>query len=188
MKEVENILRIFRETKNALEKQDVIHLKELSDQTIHTASITQDPDNVLVAVIVYSLSKIVERKKYQEYEGWNPFYKNILFLINKSTIALEKKDEKKFKEYLKQIRNSINKLSGKLKTYIQDVFRKARINKASKIYEHGISMEKTASLLGITLFELAGYAGQNEEISEAPLSNTDSVRHRIKIAEEIFGR
>jgi hypothetical protein len=76
-------------------------------------------------------------------------------------------------------------LSGNLKKYIQDVFRKASINEASKIYEHGISMEKTAKLLGITMFELAGYAGQTG-ISDVPESKTLDVRSRIKLAMEMF--
>ena len=85
-----------------------------------------------------------------------------------------------------QIRKSVSKLSGKLKIYIQDVFRKAQINKASKIYEHGISMEQTASLLGITLFELANYSGQKPEISDTPLNQTIDVKKRIKTAMEMF--
>jgi len=183
MQEKENILRIFEETKEAIEKEDIVKLKELSNQTIHTASLSQDSDSVAVAVIVYSLSKIIERK----YSGADNFYKTIILAIDNSIIALKKNDEKKFKENLELVRKAINKLSGKLKDYIQDVFRKASINKASKIYEHGISMEKTASLLGITMFELANYAGQKEEISEVPEGKTLDVKSRIKLAERMFG-
>ena len=186
MQEKENILRIFKATKEAIKKEDVIRLKELSNQTIHTASISQDPDNITVAVIIYSLSKIIERKKYQEYPGWNEFHKTIILAINNSIIALKKNDEKKFKENLGLVRKAINKLSGKLKIYIKDVFRKASINKASRIYEHGISMEKTAKLLGITMFDLANYAGQTG-ISDVPLSKTLDVKSRIKLAMEMFG-
>ena len=84
------------------------------------------------------------------------------------------------------IRTAISKLSGKMKSYIYDVFRKAEINKASKIYEHGISMEQTANLLGLTLFELASYAGQKPEISETPFTKTMNVKSRIKRAEDLF--
>ena len=72
-----------------------------------------------------------------------------------------------------------------MKSYIQDVFRKARINKASALYEHGISMEKTASLLGITMFELANYVGQRE-VAEVPEIKTIDVRSRIKLAMDMF--
>jgi len=185
MQEKENVLRILQETKAAIRDNDSLKLKELSNQTIHTASIAQDPDNIAVAVAVYSLSKIVERKEYRTFTGWENFYKNILFAVDNSIIAIRKNDDRKLKESLMSIRKSVSKLSGKLKGYIQDVFRKAEINKASKIYEHGISMEKTASLLGITMFELASYAGQKPD-GEAPLSKTIDVKTRIKTAMDMF--
>ena len=185
MKEVDNILKIFQGTKEAIKNEDAIRLKELSDQTIHTASITQDSDNIAVAVMIYSLSKIIERKHYQKYSGWDNFYKSIMVAIDKSITSLKNNDEKNFKVNLGLVRQSINKLSGKLNRYIKDVFRKASINKASRIYEHGISMEKTAKLLGITVWELANYAGQTG-ISDVPLNRTLDVKSRIKLAMEMF--
>ena len=73
-----------------------------------------------------------------------------------------------------------------MKKHIQDIFRKASINKASKIYEHGISMEKTANLLGITMFELASYAGQREQVLEVPMVKGIDVKSRIKLAMDMF--
>lgn len=186
MQEKENILRILEETKSALKEDNAFKLKELSNQTIHTASITQDSDNIAVAVIVYSLSKILERKEYAKFEGWNNFYKTIIVLIDDSIKYLKRNYKNKLKESLEGIRKAISELSGNLKLYIQDVFRKAEINKASKIYEHGISMEKTSKLLGITMFELASYAGQKQNFSQPPLSKTVELKTRIKMVEDIF--
>ncbi len=185
MQEKENILRILKETKVAVEKGDCTKIKDLSNQTTNTASLTHDPDNIAVAVIIYSLSKIVERKDYQKLPGWNNFFKTYINAIDKTISAIEKNDEKAVDQNLNLITKAIGKLSGKLKQYISDVFRKARINKASKIYEHGISMEKTAELLGITLFELASYAGQKDLPPPVPEKATD-VRSRIKLAMEMF--
>jgi hypothetical protein len=185
MQEKENVLRILQEAKAAVRDNNSLRLKELSNQTIHTASIAQDPDNIAVAVAVYSLSKIVERKEYQTFAGWKDFYKTINLAVDNSITAIKKNDDKKLTESLMLIQKSISRLSGKLKDYIQDVFRKAEINKASKIYEHGISMEKTASLLGITMFELASYAGQKPD-GNISLSMTIDVKTRIKTAEDMF--
>lgn len=185
MQEKENVLRILQEAKAAIRDNNSLRLKELSNQTIHTASIAQDPDNIAVAVAVYSLSKIVERKEYQTFEGWKDFYKTVNLAVDNSINAIKKNDDKKLTESLMLIQKTISKLSGKLKNYIQDVLRKAQINKASKIYEHGISMEKTASLLGITMFELASYVGQKPD-GNMSLSKTIDVKSRIKTAEEMF--
>jgi len=186
MQEVDNVLRIFEEAKIAIDKNDAIELKELSNQTINTASRTQDPDNIATAVVIYSIGKVLEREQYRKMKGWALFYKTIKNAIEKSIVALKKNDEKGFKFNLGLIRNAINRLSGNLKKYIQDVFHKASINKASKIYEHGISMEKTAKLLGITMFELSSYAGQTD-VSDVLENKTLSVKPRIKLAEEMFG-
>jgi len=185
MQEEENILRILRETRSAIEKNDSFKIKNLSNQTMNTSSLTQDSDNIAVAVIVYSLSKIIERQDYKQLPGWNAFYKKILLYLEKSIIDVEKKNYERFREDFKNIRGSIENLSGKLKKYIKDVLRNAEINKASRIYEHGISMEQTANLLGITLYELADYVGKTG-ISNTPENKTMDVKQRIKLAMEMF--
>ena len=185
MQERENILRIFQGTKEAIAKGDVAKIRSLSNQTTNTASLTHDPDNIAVAVIVYSLSKIIEREDYRRLQGWDNFYKTYIGAIDKIIIALQKNDEKTFRANIELIRRAIDKLSGKLKDYIQDVFRGASINKASRIYKHGISMEKTAKLLGITMFELADYTGQGKT-ADAPESKTMDVNARNKLAMEMF--
>ena len=133
MLEVDNVLRILKEAKIAIDKDDNVELKELSNQTIHTASTTQDPDNIAVAVIVYSLSKIMERPEYRSYQGWNKFYTRIIKAINSTIMYLETGKQEKARRSLNKIRHAIGELSGNLKKYIQDVFQKASINKASKI-------------------------------------------------------
>ena len=186
MHERENILRIFQATKEAVTKEDSAKIKNLSDQTTNSASLTHDPDNIAAAVIVYSLSKIIERQDYKKLSGWGKFYKIYLESIDKIIDALKREDEKGYREGIKEIRKGISQLSGKLKERIQEVFRDASINKASRIYEHGISMERTARLLGVTLYELANYAGEKEE-SEIQKTKTIDIKTRIKTAMEIFG-
>lgn len=185
MKERDNILRIFQEAKIAFEKEDSFKLSELSNQTINTASRTHDPENIATAVVVYSLGKIVGRQEYKKQKTWDKFCKSTLLYLDSIISALEKSDDEKLRKYLQEIRSGIKGLSGDLKKNIEDVFRKAEINKASKIYEHGISMETTASLLGITMYELALYAGQKE--MESLGAEPISVRQRIKFAEELWG-
>ncbi|MFH1711133.1 MAG: hypothetical protein ABH840_02365 [Nanoarchaeota archaeon] len=185
MHEKDNILRILRETRTAIEKEDVVALKELSNQTIHTASIYRDTDNISIAVIIYSVSKIIERKNYQNYKGWSKFFNKFKICLDRAILALENNQEAYFVEQLKCIRKEINSLTGSLKRHIKEVFKKAEINKASRIYEHGISMQQTANLLGISIWDLAAYAGQTG-ISDVNLSITLSVKTRIKNAMDMF--
>ncbi|VVB79193.1 Uncharacterised protein [uncultured archaeon] len=184
MQEVDNVLRIFEEAKKAIEIGNFSKIRELSNQTINTASRTQDPDNIAVAVIVYSIGKILERTDYQKYPGWKKYYQTIKDSIDEIITDLDRDNMQPVSDHLKDIRDSINHLSGNLKAYVQEVFRKASINKASKIYEHGISMETTAKLLGLTLWEVASYAGTKSE--QIPETEKLDVKSRIKLAEEFF--
>ncbi|MCW8966172.1 MAG: hypothetical protein OQK82_05750 [Candidatus Pacearchaeota archaeon] len=181
----ENVLRVLLDTKQALEKNDTTWLKNLSNQTIHTASTKQDSTNITLAVIVYSISKILERTDYKKYPDWQKLYNTIIISFEASVAAAKSHDSNKLKLNLNKIRKIITKLSGNFKKNIEEVFRKASISKASRIYEHGISMEKTAKLLGVTQYELADYAGKTG-ISNMPEGKTASLRQRIKMAEKIF--
>lgn len=185
MKEVDNIIRILKETRRAIDEGNSNEIKQLSDQTIHTATISQDPDNVVVAVLVYSLSKIIEREYYRELEGWDVFYNKFTKNLETAISSLEQNQIEKARLHLGKIREDLNSVSPDLQRYIKDIFRKAEINKAFKLYEHGLSSEKTARLLGVSLWDLSSYIGQSS-ISEANVSETLPVKKRIKFAEEIF--
>ncbi len=186
MIEVNHVLKVLKKVRDSLEKKDYVHIKKMSDNVVHRASIDQDPDVIALAVIIYSLSKLIERESYKTEKNWNKFYKGYLKNIGDMISALQRNDINEFRNEINQNRELIKGLSGNLKKYIQDVFRRAKINKASRIYEHGISMEKTARILGISVWELAEYAGRTG-IGDVNLGITMPVKQRIKIAEEIFG-
>jgi hypothetical protein len=185
MKERKHILETLSKVKKALEKNDYIQIKNLSNNIIHHTSIHQEPDVISLAVIIYALSKLIEREAYKKYKSWPLFYKNYTQHLNKAVLALEKDDISVFRNEIDLIRKLIQKLSGDLKIHINDVFRRAKINKASRIYEHGISMEKTAKILGISRWELAEYVGKTR-IGDANLGVTLPIEQRIKIIEEAF--
>lgn len=185
MEERDNTLRVLNETKIAIEKEDIISLKELSNQTLHSASIYRDTDSIAIAVIVYALSKMLERSNYRNYRQWPSFIKNFKICIDRAIIALEKNQESYFQAQLKCIRKQIGNLAGNFRKHVQDVFKKAEINKASRIYEHGISLQQTAHLLGVSIWDLAEYTGQSG-IADVNLNLTMPEKLRIKQALDIF--
>jgi hypothetical protein len=184
--EKDNLLNILSSVIKAIDEKDTLTIKEMSDRTVHSASIFQDTNSISIAVIVYSLAKIYERERYTEYKDWKGFEKLILVNLKKAFSNLNANRTEEFSQNLKLILDSIKKLSGHLKGYIEDVFRKARISKASRLYEHGISVERTAKLLGVTVFEMAEYSGKTG-IADVDLSITMPEKDRIKIAINFFG-
>ncbi|MEM4330945.1 MAG: hypothetical protein QW273_02975 [Candidatus Pacearchaeota archaeon] len=185
MQERNNVLRILKESLSAITSNNPEKLISLSNQTIHSAAIFQDPDNIIVAVLIYSLGKIFERESYKNKEGWDSFYQECISELKNAIYFLEKEDLEKFRSSLGKIRESANKIEGELREYIQDIFYKAQINKAFKIYEHGISSERTAKLLGISLWDLSSFIGQSN-VYEAHLYEKVSIKERIKLLEEFL--
>jgi predicted HTH domain antitoxin len=185
MEEKGHIISILKRVKIAIRENNVISLKDLSNQTIHSASINQDEISITLAVIIYSISKIIERTSYEHYPNFKDCCSSIESRISKAIVFLEKDAEESFLRELQNLIKDLEKTSGNFKKHIENVFRKARINKASRVYEHGISMEKTSKLLGISLFELAEYAG-NTGISDVNFNLTMPVKERIKLVENIF--
>ncbi|MCL6500680.1 MAG: hypothetical protein K6T16_01450 [Candidatus Pacearchaeota archaeon] len=180
-----NILDILKNTRKALKTDDVLLLREMSNKTIHSASMYKDPDSIAIAVTVYALSKVIERKDYREREGWLPFFNKISKDIERAILHLEKDQVKEFRLAMRDIRHAATQLSGHLKIYVRDIFRKAQVNKASRLYEHGISMSETAELLGITEWELAEYVGTTG-IADVDLGYTVPIKDRINFAKKLF--
>ncbi|MEM4182093.1 MAG: hypothetical protein QXX68_03015 [Candidatus Pacearchaeota archaeon] len=185
MQEIENSLRILKETLKAFKKSEENNLKSLSNQTIHTAATSQDFDNIILAVIVYALGKILERDNYKQMDGWDLFFQTTIKNIDKAIASIKNKDFESFRLFLGKIREDVNKIDSNLSSYVKDVFYKAQINKASKIYQHGVSAQKAAELLGVSLWDLASYIGQGS-VNEADIKDSLLFSERKKIMEEFL--
>lgn len=183
--DVSHVSSVLEKALIAINENDWKTLKILSNSTIHSATIHQDAMNVVVAVLIYATSKILQRENYKNMPGWNGFYASLKENWNLMVKASKKDDMQLLIENAGEVRNSLNKIEGDLGNYIREIFRKAEINKAFKLYEHGLSSAQTAELLGISLWELASYIGQSS-ISEARINMSMPVKNRIKNAEDFF--
>ena len=185
MEEKEHLIELLSGTKKAISSKNTLQLQKLSNQTIHTSSIYQHTDHIITAIIIYSLSKIVARKDSLKIKNWDSFVTKLNFELSNAIDALKKENSYDFLESLKQARKEITNLSVDLKPYVKEVLRKASINKASKIHEHGISLGQTAKLLGLTHWELSEYIGQ-KSISEEKYGKTLNTQVRAEMALEFF--
>lgn len=181
--ECANASIVLQETKKALLEKDILKLKQLSNQTLHSSCSYQNPGSITTAVLIYALSKIIERGDYAKVKSWDDFAKKFNETLDSAIESLNKNDHSSYERQMQKARVLFESISG-LKRYIQEVFRKAAINKASKIYEHGISLEQTSQLLGITQWELSEYIGHR--IEDTPLNITIDVKKRAKMALEFF--
>lgn len=156
-----DIISILRKAIQIIKQEDVPALDELSNHTIHNASIFQDKDSIKIAVIIYALSKIIHRSE-QRTDEWDKAKKIVLKNLQDARFYLEKNKDEKYRVLIKQILNRVGKIDTKLRLYIEDVLNKAKIVKGSKLYEHGISIGKATDILGISQWELLSYVGKTQ--------------------------
>ena len=160
------------------EERDIAEIKRLSNHLIHNASIFQDEDSVSVAILIYSLSKIIERR-----EG-NFDYKKILSILNLCVSYLKSDDDENFRKSIKDIFNFIRTIDVKIKLYINEVINQAQIKKGCKLCEHGISVARASEVLGISQWELMHYLGKTTLIDK--FSEPVNVSKRLNIARSLF--
>jgi phosphomannomutase len=173
----QDILSMLKDAMAALKRKDAGLLREVSDHTLHNASIYQDKDSISVAVVMYALSKTLGRMPSDK--------PDISDLLSKAYTSLEKGDLEQYQHNIKRIMESVSAFDQEMNLYIQKVIDEAEIKKGSRIYEHGISLAQTAELLGVSQWELMKYLGQTKIADgfeeEYPLSE------RISHARRLFG-
>ncbi len=174
----EDILAVLKQVIDALKKEDYSALSELSNHTIHDASIFQEDDPLTLAVLIYSLSKCIQRciERRQACPAVIPS-------LQKAHEALSNDDDNAYRAAIKNLLREIGEMDAQLKLYIQEVVEKAKIKKASKLYEHGISIARTAELLGISQWELQNYIGKT--VTDVPHDGI-KVGERLRRARELF--
>ncbi len=174
----DDLMLVIRKVIVAIERNDLIELAQLSNHTIHDASIFQEDDPLTLAVLVYALSKVIERCKEKAHSC--PL---VVPQLKVALQALERDDENAYRSVMKQVLVEIGSYDQKLKMYIQEVVEKAKIKKGSKVHEHGISIARSAELLGLSQWELQGYIGKGMGESPATLV----VEERLRRTRVLFG-
>ena len=181
-----NIIRVLDKATKSIKEDNIKQLKDLSNETIHDATIYQDEYSITVAVLIYSLSKIYEREThYGKFKGWKIFCFDCFRGLEVAKEKLVANDLQGFEKVMKQYTATLEKIDKKLKVHIQDVFRKARINKASRLYEHGLSVGRTAELLGMNKFEVMDYIGKTYIADVKENITIDSIE-RLKFSRSLF--
>ncbi len=159
------------------EEKDTQELKELSNHTIHNASVFQDDCSVSVAVVVYALSKIIERNP--EKLDYNKFLK----ILEKARKSAADNEDNNFSLSIKVLFSEISRIDSKLNAYMQEVINEAQIKKGCKLCEHGLSTAKASQLIGVSQWELMKYLG-NTSLNEH--SAGIDVKARVKFARGLF--
>ncbi len=172
----QDILKVIKKTIHSIEEKNIESLSSISNEVIHNGSIFQDNYSTSVAVLIYALSQILDKTSHI-----NP---HILQELRKAENALEQNNEKLFAQKIKKISAYIEEEDHKLKNYFRKVITSAKINKGTKLYDHGISTSRVAQILGRSQWELVSYLGRTN-LSDNYGFN-DNMQKRISFARKLF--
>lgn len=175
----DDMLNLLHDSLKAIEDKRIADLSQLSDHVIHDASIFQDDDTLSLAVLIYSLSKIIARCCEQ-----NVSYNQVLKELKNIIYCLERNNFNGFRNSMRKLFRIINNYDKKIKLYVEEVINKAKLKKGSKLYKHGLSIAHTAEIIGISQWELMNYIGKTflpDEKREGM-----NVKQRLNIARVLF--
>ncbi|NTV24311.1 MAG: hypothetical protein HGA85_08155 [Nanoarchaeota archaeon] len=172
-----DILNVLNEAIACLEKKELFRLREISDHVIHNASVFQDKESITIAVTIYALSKL--------YPVEEEIAELSMPLLKDCRNSLLQGDMNAYETNMKGIITHLKKYE-KTKAVIQEVLERAQVKKASRMYEHGVSMGVVADALDISLWELMDYVGKTRINDEFEFK--EDVEDRIKYARRLFSR
>ncbi|MCW1301116.1 MAG: hypothetical protein QW507_00665 [Candidatus Nanoarchaeia archaeon] len=181
-----DIVQMLNEARTLLQAGKINELKDCSNKVIHSMTIYQDKYATNAAVIVYAISKTLERWKLkQEERELSAFVREMKEELEKLSSLLERGEFEEFLIECGKVRGKIAQVDSHFSDYMEEVLHKARLKKASKVYEHGLSIGKAAELLGLSEWELMQYAGKTK-VHDVDESKIKDLRKRLKELEEIF--
>lgn len=163
------------------ESKDILELKDLSNHTIHDASIYQDIDSMQIAVATYAIYKLFDRGIAIS----DDYYEKIIQEFREALNVLELNRFGEYNEHIETIFFLIKKIDQSALVYIEEVLDKARITKGSKLFDHGLSAKRAAEIMGITEWELLNYLGKTEIVDRHQTGGM-SAKRRVQQALELF--
>lgn len=171
-------LKFLESLKFFVSEGDYTAVKNLSDDMMHEAAVSQDKLSIRLAVMSHALADLMENLK-EEFEKEK---ERILVCLERAIDALKRKDLSSFESQISDVMRAIYKIDRKFPTRVESVLREARLMKGEKLYEKGVSLGRVADILGITAWELSERVGKKEvEWEEKELGK------RLKFAMEFFG-
>jgi len=179
-----DILDILRDSIRAIKRDDIAQLRELSDHTLHSSTIYQEEDSTAIAVVIYSLFKIYEKQRLQNHPGWQLFNNDVIKILESAYNSLITANFAQYKISIKKLFDIISKFEKAFGRYVTEVVEQSKIKKGSNLVNHGLSVGRTAELLGISSWDLMNYLGITDFADIQP--RTIGARERLRTAERLF--
>ncbi|MDD5111602.1 MAG: hypothetical protein PHG85_03590 [Candidatus Altiarchaeota archaeon] len=152
---------------NALKKRDINELREISHQCSEEAALGQDERKIQAAIVTYCFNKLLSKVHYRD---------KVDELTNASIEAATRGDFPKVLALIEEFDRKYSFFEGSL-------VQKAKVKVASRLYSSGLSIARSAELLGASVSDVLDYVGVTRVHSDV---QSMTVAERLKIARSVF--
>lgn len=147
---------LLRDSITAIRARNGIELRTISADALSEAAVEGHRELILIALIDYALSKILSKIHYKDLKAG--FFKKIEDKFEKAITA----DKKTMILMLEQAEDLVIKLDHAEGNYEQNVIDKAKVRKAAKLYDKGLSLSRATELTGADSSEVLDYIGASK--------------------------
>lgn len=178
----EDILAVIKKVIIVFRTKNYFDLRDISNQTTHSASMYGDEDAISIAVVIYSIFKIVSRDFYDH--GLDD---GILAQFLRAQQSLEKNNLSLFRQTLQSIFKNLSRQDPTLRRHLKSIIYHAQTVKGSRLYEHGVSLATAAQILGVSHWDLMSYVGKTGIPEATRDTGAEDMKRRIRFARSLFG-
>ena len=151
-------------------------LREAANDAIAQAAFENDSKKAEIAVISYSLGKLLSKAHFQRSKNWPRVADSILREINEA-VSLARSDEFGLLEKkLSSVVSTVAKVDFEFGNYWQNLIEKARVKQASSAYALGLSLSQACGLTCCDKQALFNYIGFTKMHEETPVLKNISER------------
>lgn len=176
-KERADVSTLISRSMEAVRQKNALALRKVSADALTEAAMEGHREMILVALVDYALSKIMSKVHYRKVTG--EFYDKIVGHFK----AAREGPKKETIRHLERIEDMVMKLDEKEGHFAENVMEKAKVKKAAKLYEQGLSLKRAADLTGAEPVKVLDYVG-GSKIHEFKGEGRNA--KRLKAAREVF--
>ncbi|HIH15901.1 MAG TPA: hypothetical protein HA252_00665 [Candidatus Diapherotrites archaeon] len=170
--------------RTAFQIEDTIALKESSEACLQRAAMVNDRGYANLALIGYSLNKLVSKRHIVIDHQWTAIKAKILRELDLAAYSLARGKPKEFGKSLDTIIEVVSEVDHEFGRYAISMEEKARLKMASAAYGLGLSLSQAVDLTGAEKEDVQNYIGWTRMHDEEGI--TFGIAARLKPLREMF--
>lgn len=170
---------------SAVQASDVKKMKEIGNRLTSHVVLSQDREELNLAMIAYMLNKIFQKEHYRrESQNWNEFVVGLRNALRDGKTAAEQANRIQLSSSISIIIDQIKALDAEFGRFAVDILEKAMAHKGSTLYALGLSLGQAAELTGSTEWEILRETGKTKVADEE--KPTKNLEDRFRFAKKVL--